>query len=394
MLEPLRFQCAVPTSKTNNSGSKKRGEGNLKILLITSHLNTGGITQYVLSLSVGLIRKGHQVTVASSGGDWEEKFRREGISLLQIPLKTKSVISLQTLRSALFLKRFLKENPVDIIHGNNRVSQFTAFLCWKLTGIPYVSTFHGFYKKHLGRKLVKCDGIRSIAITQAVADHIQEDFKISSRNTRVVYNGTDMDQLPVSLSKEDVRKKYKINGTPVMGIIARLTHEKNHKLAIGAFARLMSDFPQAILVLAGRGRLESQLRAMVKRKGLTNNVIFLHTEKIGEILSVLDVCIHPATSEGFGIAIIEAQAIGIPVVASYLGGMKEIIEDGSSGLLLKDASDETELYEKLRTLLSDEPLRQKIIKNAKQRASELFSVDKMTEGTLEVYKEVLSPTNS
>jgi glycosyltransferase involved in cell wall biosynthesis len=364
----------------------------MKILLIHSHLNAGGITRYVLHLASELKRRGHQVWVASSGGEWEAKFKNNGIEIVKIPLKTKSIASPKILQSFFAVKRFLKTQKIDVIHAHNRVSQFLAFLVWVFMKIPYVSTFHGFYRPLFLRKLLKCEGVKTIAITQATADHIQDDLGVSADKVRVVYNGTTLKDFEVPRSPDKLKLKYGIEGSPVIGVMARLKPEKNHRLAIAAFSSLIRDYPNAVLLLPGEGSLKPELKEMVVKRGLEKSVRFLGTVEPVDIYTIMDIFLHPASSEGFGLAIIEAQTIGVPVIASNIGGIKEIIIDEVTGLLLKDCHDDKELYEKIKRLLNDPELCQRMVTKAKQRVHDIFSISKMTDGTLKVYQEVLDET--
>ena len=124
----------------------------MNILIVTSHLNKGGIPKYVLSLAKGLSRK-NRVIVASWGGEWMPKLAKYGCEFVRIPLNTKSVLSPKICESFSLLKPFLQDVNVDVVHANTRVSQFLAFLIWKFLKVPYVATFHGYYRPHIFRKI-------------------------------------------------------------------------------------------------------------------------------------------------------------------------------------------------------------------------------------------------
>ncbi len=110
----------------------------MKVLLLTTHLNHGGISRYVLGLAKGLKQRGHQVWVASSGGTWCHELEDLGITHKQIPIKTKSFLSPKVFLSLLALRGFIKKEGSEIIHGNTRVTQHLALLIHKFTGITYI----------------------------------------------------------------------------------------------------------------------------------------------------------------------------------------------------------------------------------------------------------------
>jgi len=361
----------------------------LNVLILTTHLRTGGITRYVYNLAKGLKQAGHGVWVASSGGLWGDSLKEEGMECVEIPLNTKSILSPRIFQSFLALRRFLAKQPVDLIHCNTRVSQFLGFLLWRTLKIPYVCTFHGYYKPRWSRRFLKCEGNRTISISRSVAEHLSGDLKIDSKKIRVVYNGVDLKGYDVRLPRDEIRQKYQISGSPVIGIVARLSAEKNHSILIRAFQRLLADYPEAVLLIAGAGRLEKELKLFVSRLGLDAKVTFLHDVEIPNVFAVLDVFVLGSLKEGFGFAVVEAQLVGIPVIVSSAGGIKELVQDRMTGLVLKDNKSAEELCDGIKLLLKDVRLREEMVLRARQRARESFSLEKMIDHILGVYNEVL-----
>ena len=119
----------------------------MKILLLTTHLNTGGIARYVISLAKALKHRGHTVFVASSGGDLEMTLVQEGIQHLFVDLRTKSELSPKVVKSFFGLKSFARKEGIDLIHAHTRVTQVLAALLSLYTKIPYVTTCHGFFRR-------------------------------------------------------------------------------------------------------------------------------------------------------------------------------------------------------------------------------------------------------
>ncbi len=365
-------------------------ERKLNILFVNSYLNAGGITRYILYLATELVGRGHQVWVASSGGEWEEKFKKNGISLVKIPLNTKAIFSPKILTSFLELRRFLKTQQIDLIHSHKRVSQCLASLVSAFTKIPHITTFHGFYRLSFMRRLLKFDGTRAIAISKATANHIQDDLGISNQKLRVVYNGVTLEDLAPPGPLSELKEKYKVKGSPIIGMMARLKPEKNHQLTIAALGTLVKKFPDIVLLIPGEGSLKPKLKKMVIDRCLEKNVQFFDTVEPLGMYKMMDIFIHPATSEGFGLAIIEAQMVGVPVIATDVDGIREIVVDKISGLLIKNPHNEAELADKISYLLKNPETAAGLVKKGTHRAYDIFSISKMTDGILEVYKEVLN----
>ena len=357
----------------------------MNILILTNHLKLGGITRYVLNLSYGLKKSGHRVFVGSLPG-WGKKFLKENdISFLELPLKTKSISSPRIVLSYFILKRFIQKENINLIHAQTRITQFLAFLLSRRINIAYVSTFHGFYRPRLMRKAIPCLGDLTIAISQAVGRHLIEDFVLNRRNLRVIYNPVNP-KCDCAVSKDYAYLK----GNPTLGIIARLSEEKGHLLLFSAFKQLVNTYPHARLLVIGTGRKEQEFKNWVKSKNLANQIIFLgNIAQMESLFKIIDVSVLPSTIEGLGFSILEAQVNGVPVVASSVGGIPEIIKDRETGILV-NPSDAGQLYQGIRLLLEDAGLRQKIVDNAKQQIKERFNLDK-TVGQIEsVYTEAIS----
>jgi glycosyltransferase involved in cell wall biosynthesis len=360
----------------------------MKLLMLTSHIGTGGITRYVLNLAQGLAERGHRVYVGSRGGAWEPRFRERRIELVGLPLKTKFIFSPRVFRSFAILRRFLDRERVDLIHANTRVTQFLAMLLSRSMGIPYMSTFHGHYRPRLFRRIFKCAGFRTIAISQDVALHLERDLHIPREKIRVVYSGVDEATYRPPLSREASRRKFGINGDVVVGILARLTPEKNHKTLLEAFDLFVKDYPGATLIVGGEGRLEGSLRSWVAERGLGKRVHFLQGFFAGHLIPSFDISVLPSIKEGFGLSVLECQLFGIPVVVSGEGGLREIVEDGVNGVVLRDPCDIEEVYGALRRLVEDRDFRQRVIEGGKRTVNEKFTLERMIDETEQIYKDV------
>lgn len=360
----------------------------MNILILTNHLNIGGITRYVLNLSYGLKKRGHNVSVGSLPG-WGEKFLRENsIGFLKLPLKTKSIFSPCLISAYFILKRFIRREDIDLIHAQTRITQFLAFILSKRLNIAYVSTFHGFYRPHRMRKKIPCLGDLTIAISQAVGRHLIEDFNLEDKNLRVIYNSVSS-VMPSCAEATEVKDYACLKGNPTLGIIARLSEEKGHLHLFSAFRRLIKDYPQARLLVVGSGKKEKEFRDWVESNGLASHIIFLgNVPELRPLFKIIDISVLPSSLEGLGFSILEAQANGVPVVASSAGGISEIVKDSQTGILV-EPGDADGLYRGIKLLLEDTALREEIVNNSRTQVEEKFNLDRMVSLTESVYKEAL-----
>jgi len=362
----------------------------MKILMLTTHFNYGGISRYILNLSRGLSARGNSVTVASSGGDALKALEESGVRHLHIPIRTKFELSLRIVMCLFKLIPFIKREKIDIIHSHTRVTQILGSILGNLTKVVYVSTCHGFFKKRIVRKIFPCWGKRVIAISDAVKEHLVRDFGIKPHRVKMVYNGVDSLRLS-EMNQQDtdrLRDKFGLKKGPVVGIVARLSEVKGHRFLIEAMQKVIEEFPGAELFIVGEGRLKEALRRLVTSLGMEKSVVFYPSvPDTYEVLSVMDVFAMPSLQEGLGLALMEAMAAGLPIVASDIGGIPALIKDGYNGLLVKPG-DSGALAEAILSLLRDKHRASLTGKVARDFITKNFSLEKMAEETERVYREV------
>lgn len=355
----------------------------MNILILTTHLNPGGLSRYVLNLSKSLKRQNHSVWVACSGGEWVRRLNENGLNYKSIPIKTKSICSPKILFSFLALSRLIRKENFDVVHCNTRVTQFLGFLIYRRFKLPYISAYHGFYRRSFFRRKFKFSGVRSIAVSRAVKEHLIDDLNIEAENIRVVHNGIDSEEF---LSKEANRGDRGFRDEDyLIGILGRVSEEKGHFLAAEAVAKLSLKHKNAYLLLSGRGRLDSKLRKYLKQKGLEERVRFIDCQP-NQFLDIIDLLLVPSRKEGFGYSILEAFTKGVSVIGYNTGGISEIVRDRENGLLFYDYNSSA-LVEKIEDIISNDNLRRQIVERARKDVLN-FSSQAMARDTEKVYQEV------
>lgn len=362
----------------------------MNILFLSTHLNAGGITSYLFILTKGLTAKGHKVFVVTSGGDREDDFRGAGANVITLNIKTKSDASPKIYLALPKLKKIAEENNIDIIHANTRITQVMGKLLSLMTKKAYVSTCHGFFKRRLSRRLAPCWGDKTISISEQVSGHLKNDFHVNERSISLVEHGVDVEAYPNVEESEKIaiKKKYDLSGENIIGIIARLSDVKGQDVMVSAMKDILKVFPDAKLLLVGQGKMENQLRGMIDSLELKNSVRILSVVKnIKEVLSILDVFVMPSRQEGLGISIMEAQAAGLPVVASRVGGIPSLIADKETGILV-ESENEKDLGEAIIEVLKDKKMGADLGRAAKEFILKNYSIERMVGGTLDVYTSV------
>jgi len=365
----------------------------MRVLLLAKHLNIGGVTVYTINLARGLRKKGIDVWVGSSGGELVRKLKESGIDHVTFNLKTKFEFSPFLAPVYIRLKKFILENKIDIIHSQTRVTQVLAHFLSRSTGVKHVSTCHGFFRRgRLGRRIVEGWGDKVIAISDAVREHLIRDFRIDKKRVALIYNGVDAGEFSGEFS-EEVKRELKNNlgfsRSPVIGSISRLSPVKGLNYLFYAMKDILSELPEARLLLVGEGPSKDYLKNLAKNLGIESNVFFAQsTTDTGRFLSIIDVFVFYSLEEGLGLALLEAMAAGRPCVGANVGGVSSIIEDGVTGLLVtpKDAHS---LKESILRLLKDRPLRQKMSESGRRLVETKFSLDKMIKEVTGVYESAL-----
>ncbi len=368
----------------------------MRILQLTSHLNVGGITRYVLTLSQRLVARGHQVVIAAGGGHAEPQVRKLSLTYWPVPLATSAEFSAPVFWGIRHLVARLRAEPVDVIHAHTRVGQVVAEVVSRRLRIPYVTTWHGIYRPRLGRRLWPCTGAIAIAVSEPVREHLLDDFHVPPTRVRRIYNGIDVEHYaapPAPAALEAYRARWRIpSGRPILGGIGRLAagRVKGFDLIFVAASLLRRQIPDLHILIVGDGPRRPFLEDIVRRLGLEDRVIFVGvTEDIRLPLALMDLFIFPSRwPEAFGLTLVEAMATGRAVVATRMGAVPEIVRPDVDGWLVPPDDPEA-LAAAAATLLRDPAARRRLGAQAQQRVRALFTLDRLADEVDAVYHEVV-----
>jgi len=364
----------------------------MKILLLTTHLDFGGISIYCISLAKSLKEKGHDVIIASGGGILLPELDKYGVRHIQLNIRTKSELSPLLWKSCIRLNKIFNTWQPDIIHAQTRVTQALAWMIGKNAGIPYVSTCHGFFRPHLGRRLFGFWGKKVIAISDAVREHLVNDLKVKKDNVVLINNGIDVKKFEALVSDKEKRaykSKIGLKQGPVIGIIARLSPVKGHKFLLAAAKELLKQHHDLQVLIIGDGPLKENIVDLTILYGL-GNCTFIEESTLDTrlSLSVMDVFVLPSIQEGLGLCALEAMAAGVPVVGSNVGGVYSLIKDGQTGFLVPP-KDSIALAGAISKLLMDKKSASHMAGEARKMVSEKFSLAGMADKVEQEYKAVI-----
>jgi glycosyltransferase involved in cell wall biosynthesis len=368
----------------------------MRILLLTNHLNPGGITTYVLSLAQGLKKKGHLVKIASRGGGCEQILEDSGIKHIYLNLHTKSELSPRIILGKRRLMDVLRTEAVDVLHAQTRITRVLSQFIQNRLRIPFVSTAHGFYKPRLGNRLFPCWGEGVVAISEAVKKDLIDKIKLNTSKIKVIYNGIDITRFNKNINDSDrneLRRNFGLGSGKVIVNISRLSFIKGHIYLIKAMEKVSQEHPDVSCLIIGEGEAENVLKTAVNRLGLAEKIKFYPSvSDTNKILLIADVFVLPTIQEGLGLAILEAMASGIPVVATNIGGIPEIIQNERNGLLVP-VQDSQVLAGTIIRLLKDEPLRIRLVQNGRRTVKDKFSIKRMVGETEDFYRENINGFN-
>jgi len=290
-------------------------------------------------------------------------------------------------RMARDLIRAVRAERPDLLHTHLVHADVYGAIAARALGLPYVSTRHNDDRYLLGPfryvdRLFARRARRLIAISAAVNDFLAAAGHDRRKLVTIHYG---LDDLPAARSNVTPEAAGIPPGAPLLLAVGRLIDQKDHATLLHGFALVRERHPQARLAILGAGPLEAATRAQALALGLEDAVLLPGRLETGSWLGRADVFVHTPRWEGFGIVLLEAMLASLPIVATGVSAVPEVVDDGRTGILV-DAGDAAGLAAALERLLSDPEEGRRLGEAGLLRAREEFSVARMTERTLSVYR--------
>jgi lipopolysaccharide heptosyltransferase II len=360
----------------------------MNILQILPSLDIGGVETGTVDMARGLVERGHKAVVVSGGGRMVKELDAIGVRHYTLPVGKKSLFGM--LRSAGELKNIIRSEDIDIVHARSRVPAITAYFACRSTERVFITTAHGYYKKHLMSEAMGW-GKRVIVASNIMARHMASDFGVPYDRIRLIPRGVDLKRFYFRDPGESPREGY------VIGMVSRITPLKGHSDFIKAVSILRRQIPGLKAVIVGQApkdKYREDLEILIKRLGLTGVVELTGPRgDVQEVMRGFDILVSATTTpEAFGRVIIEAQASGVPVVATRVGGVVDIIEDGRTGLLCAPANP-SDMAAKVLKAYRDRALCISMAIAARKNVETDYTLDKMVDRTVAVYEEALKVKN-
>jgi len=281
----------------------------------------------------------------------------------------------------------------DIVHSHLLDSNFYSSIACRILSIPHVCTEHGdvlINRSPAGQlkfRLLSWNSRAVVCVSKTVLDAARQNA-FRSTNLEVIHNGIRFPEPGPST----FRREFGIpDSSFVVGNVANLYPVKGQRFLVLAFERMLKTFPESHLVLVGRGGERQELESLARHLGIPEGRFILtgFRADVGNILSSMDVYVQPSISEGLPVALLEAMSSGIPVVATDVGGVHELLNGGGQGLLVPPGSWES-LLEALQKMAGNIETFRRGAQEARRHVRENFSLRVMARRYIETYERVLA----
>ncbi len=367
------------------------------ILIITDvYREIGGSARAITYLLTHADRKQFQIHVAClTSGRLSQEMQGKGFPIY--PLLQGGIYTRNGLQNIRLLRKIIKENSIALIMTYHEAADFYGLLLSKICGVPIITNRRdmGFKtKKHhaIAYRLLGRYFNAVVSVCDAVKNAVTDYRWFPSDGTMpmvTIYNGVDLNEYGHKKGSPLTRESMGISsGSPIIGIVANLRKIKGIAYLIEAGSLLVKHQADLQLVIVGRDLGEkAALLNLVKERNLTKNVHFLqHRLDVVDLISLFDVGILPSLSEGFSNVILEYMAASKPIVATDVGGNKEAIIHGETGLLVPPG-DAHALYEAILSLLKDQKKARQLGIAGRKRVEEVFSLEKMVQGYENIFHQ-------
>jgi len=381
---------------------------NLTVLQVTPELNAGGVERTTLEIAEAISRAGGLALVATAGGRLEPDLKTAGGELIRIPAASKNPITL--IGNAFKLANIARERKVQIIHARSRAPAWSALLAARMAGVPFVTTYHGIYNAKSPLKTfynsVMARGDAIIANSEFTREHVLTHHDVMPERVTAIPRGVDLDVFdPAKISAEDIaalRAKWGASSSQCVVLVpARLTRWKGQMVLIEAARLLNQRRPNAVkIILAGddqgRRAYTQEMLSAIKSGGLQDVVSLVgHLRQMPLAFAASDMAVFPVIEpEAFGRGAVEAEAMGVPVIASNLGGYTETVVESQTGFLVPAGAAGPLCGAIERMIDAGAEKRAEMGRKGQERVRALYSKTALQSATLAVYQRVLSEADS
>ncbi len=354
----------------------------MKIMQIVPRMEVGGVERGVIDFANYFKDKDDEIIVVSGGGRLTHELKRLNTKHYKLNVYKKSPFTLLSVRK---LRKIIKEENIDVVHARSRVPAWIAFMATRKSDVEFITTAHGFYSSHFLSSIMGW-GKFVICPSKVIARHMQESFCVDYSRIRIIPRWVDLEKFKFAPKRDTTRNVTLLS-------IGRISPSKGYEYLIRAMRRIVRVNPYVRLDIVGEAtgkkkRYLNYLKSLLQRYSLNYYVRFLgYRSDVEDMLRKASVLVVPSVvEESFGRVIIEAMAVGVPVIATKVGAFPEIIEHRKNGFLVPPRDDEA-LKDTIMEFLENRRLVERIVINARKRVEREYVLGECAERTRKVYME-------
>jgi len=360
----------------------------MKVLHVITTINLGGAENHLIDLVKAQFSSGKTVIVVYLKGDhfWRDFLEKIGIKVYCLNCNNRMIF----FKFPLLSEIISKENP-DIVHSHMPPAEMISWL--SLSNLK--KKYHWVVSKHnderfapipfekLLARFVSKRAEKIICISNAVKRYMASTTGLPTEKLILIYYSVDIDKFESANKAQDLNFSNKV----VIGTIGRLVPQKSMETLITAFSSYSRNNPDALLVIVGSGKLEDKLKKLAIELGVDRKIVWTGQRKdIPSVIKAFDIFVLSSIYEGFGLVLLEAMASKVPIIATNVSAIPEVLDNGRCGILF-DAKN-VEQLESALVQLKDPSLRLKYAELGFDRASNFFSINKMELETENIYNLV------
>jgi glycosyltransferase involved in cell wall biosynthesis len=369
----------------------------MRIMMMMSSLAMGGGEKTVLALMPKLKALGHEVTLLTMNTRRDSSLVDElkEIGIPRIDLNARRMLDFAAWQR---FRQIIKTRQFDIIHPQDQDTIIYGALAHRFLGMPSVMTRHVMDEPQTTLKLrlranlllfaAKNGYDKVVTVSQAVKRHFHELTDIPMERIEPVYNGLQFDRFDTLSQRDAVREAEGwAQDLQIITMVAVLRAGKGHEVLFAALPKIKAEFPKARIKLVGGGELEAELKAQANAH--LDIIEFMgQRADVPRLLGASDILVLPSWTEALPTVLMEAGAVGLPVVATDVGGTREIVEEGKTGYVVK-AGDSEAIAQRICDLLGNPEAARAMGTAAKSLVRTKFTLEKQAEVLSQVYESVL-----
>lgn len=364
----------------------------LRILQLITRLPVGGAERLIVDIVRGLDPKRFEPLVCciQDKGALAPEVEAAGIPLFCLDRMRSKRFDVRAVQD---LTRLLRQERVSLVQSHLYHANLYGRLAGWRAKVPVIATVHNSYTRpKLHRRLINRLLARTSARVIAVSEDVQRDLMrydgVPFSKIVTINNGVDVRRIDTSLNRQQARERLGIEpGVLAVGCVARLEEQKGHRYLLQAVP-LLREFSLRVFFV-GEGRLRGRLEEQAAKLGIADSVAFLGTRHdIAEILKAMDLFVAPSLWEGLSVALLEAMAAGLPVIASDVGGVSQVLGIDQYGVRVPPSNAQA-LADAITTLGRDAQRRMSLGARGQQHVRENFSLEAMMRELTAVYQEAV-----